>query len=92
MVLALREEFDVFHDHHLVVVNIEECIVQHLGHVHGVAAREEGHGLLHALRGAHQAIAGRVFSNADEQLTVQVLRGNAIQQGCFDGGGGTCHS
>jgi len=74
MMLALGEEFDVFYDDHLVVVDVEESFVENLGHIHRVAAGEKCHGLFHALGCAEEAVACGVFSDAEKQFAIEVLR------------------
>ncbi len=86
MMLAHREELNVLHDHHLVIIDVEERIVENVRDVHRITAREELHGLLHALRCAHQSIARGVFAKTYEQFAIEILRRDTIQQRSFKGG------
>src|SRR3979411_3197457 len=85
MMLAHGEELNVLHNHHLVIVNVEERIVENVRDIHRVTACKELHGLLHAFRCAHQPIARGVFADAYEQFAIEILRRDAIQQGSFKG-------
>jgi len=57
VVLAHAEHLDVLDDHHLVVIDGEECVVDDVGGLLGVAVGEVLHGLDDALRGVEEAFA-----------------------------------
>ena len=51
-----------------------------------IAAGEERHGFFHALGSAHEAVAGGVFADADEQFAVEILRGGGGESCWFECG------
>src|SRR3981189_2323501 len=48
MVLAQAEHFDVFYDHHLVVIDSEQCLAQKRFRIVLVSFDEKLHGFMHA--------------------------------------------
>ena len=68
VVLAHAEELDVLHDHHLVVLHVEQSPVDDLVDVHRVAAGEELQRPLGAQRRAHQAFALGIFTQLAEDF------------------------
>src|SRR5262249_28041993 len=56
-------------DHHLVVVDFEQCTVDELGHIRLVSGSEETESFLGALRGPHEAVARRILAKlAEDEL------------------------
>src|SRR5689334_23083672 len=81
--LALREHLDVFYDHHLVVIDGEECGAQHDLGILVVALREVLHGALHTLWGTYESLAVWIFAQANEHLADEI----GVAGGCESGFG-----
>src|ERR1700674_416197 len=77
MVLAQAEHFDVFHDHHLVVVDREQRLTQERFGIVLLALDAQLHGLMHARGCTRKAFAIRIFAEADNHFAHQVLIGGA---------------
>ena len=73
VVLAEAVEVDVLHDHHLVVADVEERVVEDLPGILRVAGAEEAHRLGDADRRAQQAVAAGVLAELLQQLRDQGL-------------------
>ena len=73
VVLAQAVEIDVLHDHHLAVVDGEQCVVEDFVDVHAVAAREELERLFDALGGVEEPFAARIFSELGKELPYERL-------------------
>ena len=73
VMLAQAVEVDVLDDHHLVIIDSEQCVVEHRVDVGGVAARQELQRLLDALRRVEQPLAGRIFAELGEQPPNDIL-------------------
>src|SRR3989344_4781274 len=78
MMLAEREEIDVFDDDHLVVFFLEGGALDGFLGVFVVALREKAEGLRHALGGADQAFPLRVFAEGDEEVFYERLNGRDV--------------
>ncbi len=83
VVLAKRKHLDVFHDHHLVVVHSEKCIVEDLFGILLIALGEKLQRLVHSLGGAQEAFAVWIFPQTHEELTHQFGIGGAAQSNGF---------
>ena len=64
VVLAQAVEVDVLDDHHLVIIDGEQRVVEHRIDVRRVSAREKPERLLDALRRVDQTLARRVLPRA----------------------------
>ena len=74
MMLAEREEINVFDDDHLAVVFLEECVGKHLLGIHFIAPCEHFHGLGHSHRRFEQSLSAGIFSEQSENLAVVVCQ------------------
>ncbi len=83
--LAQAEHFDVFHDHHLVIVDREQRLAQKRFGIVLVALDEKLHGLMHAFWCTRKAFAIGVLAEADNHLAHQVFVGGAGQCVWFSG-------
>jgi len=83
VVLAHAEHFDVFDDHHLIVIDGEERVVDDVGGLLGVAVGEVLHGLDDALRGVDEAFARGILADAEDHFADEVLEGGVAQGGGF---------
>src|SRR5690606_22859460 len=79
VVLAQRVHLDVLHEHHVVVVLVEDRVADHLLHRDPVAARQPRQALLDALRRAYQPLALRVLADPPQDLTDQSLERDVLQ-------------
>ena len=70
VVLAHREEVDVFHDHHLIVGFLEEGVGEHLVRVLVVSACEHLHGLGHPERGFLESFAVGVLTQEAQDVII----------------------
>ena len=68
VVLAHAEELDISDDHHFVVFDRVECVVDELRDIGRIAASQKLQRLFDAFGGLLQAFAFRVFANAFEDL------------------------
>ena len=79
MVFAQAEEVDIPDHHHLVIFDREQSAVQDLVHIFEIPFGQEAKGLINALRGSQQSLAGRIFSKGKQNLFHKVAQ--------FDRGG-----
>src|SRR6266404_4744820 len=79
MVLAQAEHFDVFYDHHLVVIDREQRFAQKRFGIVLIAFDEKLHGLVHACWRTRKAFAIGIFAEADNHFAHQVFVGGAGQ-------------
>ena len=77
VVLAQTEHLDVFHDHHLVVGDGEEGVLEHRLWVFVIATREKLECLVHPSRRAQQTFALGIFIETDEHFSHQLFEGGA---------------
>src|ERR1700721_3201788 len=73
VVLAERKHLYIFHDDHLVVVHIKERAAQDFAGVFLITLRQKCQGFFYTLWRRKQSIALRVFSNATQNLAIQLL-------------------
>src|SRR5690606_13149672 len=79
VVLAQRVHFDVLHEHHVVVILVEDRVADHLVHGEPVAACQPRQALLHALRRTRQALALRILAEPPQDLADQVLESDILE-------------
>jgi MFS family permease len=78
VVLAQAVEVDILDDHHLVVIDGEERVVQHLVDVGVIAAGQKAQGLLDARRRAKQTLTVWILAELGEQGTDQLLHRHIV--------------
>ena len=81
VVLAEAIDLDVADQHHLVVLDLEERLADDVSRVQAVPLGEYLQTLPHSCWRIDQAIAGRIFPNADQQVAGRRLEQDAIQVG-----------
>ena len=81
VVLAEAEHFYVLDDHHFVVGDGEERAFEQGFGIFGVAAGEELHGFANALGSLLEALAVRVFPEADEHFLDEIFEGSVGEGG-----------
>src|ERR1700722_4617154 len=79
VMLAKRENLDISHDHHLVVVHIEQSAAQNLRRILAVTLSEKSHRLRRPGGRFQQAITLRVFAQTSDQLGIKILGGISAQ-------------
>ena len=72
MVLAHRENLDILHQHHLLILLVEDGRVDNLHRVYRVALRHERHSLCHSLGGLYEALTLGVLAQQREYLAIVV--------------------
>ena len=77
VVLTQAEHLDVFHDHHFVVSDGEEGILQHGLGVFAVAASKKLKRLMHTGRSALEPLALGIFVETDEHFSHEVFESRA---------------
>ena len=81
VVLAQAVEVDVLDDHHLVIIDGEQRVVEHLVDVGAVPAGQKLVRLLHPLRRVAQSFARRIFAEVRQQLRDRVLHPSILYPG-----------
>src|ERR1700733_5159654 len=79
VVLAQREHFYVLHDHHLVVVDFKERVVQNFGWILRIPFRQKGHRLLDSCRGRNQPIPKWIFAETAQDFAIHLLGAELAQ-------------
>jgi cytochrome c biogenesis protein CcmG, thiol:disulfide interchange protein DsbE len=85
VVLAQTEHLHVFYDDHLVVLFSEECATQDLLRVFLISLGEKLERLRHPLGRAQQALALRVFTQAQQHLSRQLREAGGLDSYGFQG-------
>jgi hypothetical protein len=78
MMFTHAEKVDVFHDHHLIVLDREEGTVQEMIDVAMIALGHEGEGLGDPLRSLEQPVPARLFADGKQHLCHQGLQHSQI--------------
>ena len=86
VMLAETVEVDVPDDHHLVIIDAEQRVVQRGVDIGRVAARQELERLLHPLRCIEQSFARRILAQLREQLPDDLLHPRILYR-CSRSGG-----
>src|ERR1051325_729820 len=68
MVLAEAEELDIFDDHHLVILDLEDGAVKEFVNVGMITAGQKTESLAHTFGRTHQSLTSRVFTEAGQDF------------------------
>src|SRR5690349_20613408 len=84
MVLAQAEHFNIFDDHHLVVRDGKERVLEHRLGIFVIAASEKLKRFVKTSSSAQQAFALGIYAEADEHLLHQLFKAGGGQGRSFD--------
>ena len=68
VMFAQAVDFNVFNDHHLIILGCKDGSVDDLVHVEMISARQKSQARIHALRCASQAFTGRILSQLHQDV------------------------
>ena len=71
--LTERVEIDVLDDHHIVVIDGEQCVVEDIVDVCVVPGRQESQGLFHTRRRADEPFAVGILTELDQEAPDEIL-------------------